>query len=131
MKLYHGTNKQFTQALSNSSDFIDVSKGRGELGQGFYLHDRIGLVKMWAFSKFNTQSSVIEFEIDDFEYSDLNIHIIKKAEIVIEIYKTDQRKLFDCDVVEGPFMNIESRIQYKFESRKGEVLLNKSITRIK
>lgn len=130
MKLYHGTNSEFTNKLQSKLDIIDVSIGRGELGKGFYTSPDCGLVSIWAYGKHKEKASIIEFTLDEFEYMKLDIHMIKLRSEVRDIYFSDQHKIFNVDVVEGPYWTIESRIQHKFESRKSEILLNKSISRI-
>lgn len=67
MIYYHGTDA--TSALTIASHKIDVTKGGGELGQGFYVGSLLHKAFAWAYNKSSKQKGkVVEFNINDDDF---------------------------------------------------------------
>ena len=60
MYLYHGSDEVTVKSLINGK--IDVTKGGGEIGRGFYLGDMLHVAKAWAWNKHDSKV-VLEVEV--------------------------------------------------------------------
>jgi len=136
MKYYHGTNKKHDQEIIGPPPQIDVSKGRGELGQGFYVTSEPWIAKSWAVGKHGiSDASVIEisFEGKEIEVMQMNSHILATQNDVIGnwigLERTKRTKTFKFgkDIIDAPFATLDSARQYKFESKNAERILNNAI----
>lgn len=132
MKLYHGTDKKFSNLVMSLPNQIDRTKGGGELGMGFYAGNNLAMAVIFAKGKYgNSDASVIEFDIDKTEFSKLDMKLVKTRKNVFDIWrkiiesKKRHKYLYNTDVVVAPFATVEVAIQYKFESKKAERFINK------
>ncbi len=132
MELFHGTTEDNAKILLGPPNNVDVAKGRGELGKGFYLGNNISLAASLSKSRGQKNSAILKFIINEAEYVNLNIHVINRRQVVINKWKnliklkaTDQHK-FNFDVVVAPFATIDFAHQYKFESLRSQLFLNKT-----
>lgn len=89
MLTYHGTSKQ------NAKDIIDngvnISLGGGELGKGFYVGDLLHRAAAWAWNKYNSDLSVLIFDVDDSEFLKLDLLVLDFNE-AYELRKRLKRK---------------------------------------
>lgn len=134
---FHGTSLTNARKIVGSPNKIDVSLGRGELGQGFYTGTSIALAAIWAQIKYKNNGAVIKFEIDESEFVKLNGHVIKKRRGLKKLWNTlkNQKKTltykFGFDYIISPFATIvETGSQLKYESKKAENVLNNSKAKI-
>lgn len=132
MKLYHGTEKNFSNLVMSSPNQIDRTKGGGELGMGFYAGDNLAMAAIFAKGKYgNSEASVIEFDIDKTEFSKLHMIQVKTRKNVLNIWrkiivsKKRHKYLYNTDVVVAPYATVEFATQYKFESAKAEGFINR------
>jgi len=130
---YHGTSLANAKKIVGSPNQVDVTIGRGELGQGFYTGTSIALAAIWAHAKYKEKKAVIKFEISESDFIQLNGHFIKKRNILKRIWNdlidkgTTLTHKFGYDYVISPFATIEEiGSQLKFESKKAENKLNNS-----
>lgn len=130
---YHGTSLTNANKIVGSPNNVDVTLGRGELGQGFYTGTSIALAAIWAQSRHKKNSAVIKFEIRESDFIQLNGHLIKKRNILKRIWNdlidrgTTFTHKFGYDYVVSPFATVqEIGSQLKFESKKAENTLNNS-----
>ena len=133
MKLYHGTSQIFAQAIAGPPTNVDVTKGKGEMGMGFYLGDSLSLALTRAAGK--GLKSVLEFDIDNQSYAKLNLKQLSLKQVKKDW--TELRKLkitnsykYNVDVVFGPLATHPYACQYKFESIVAQNLLNSINTKI-
>lgn len=133
---YHGTSDSSANDLLDGR--IDISKGGGELGQGFYLGTALHVAKAWA-KQMHDCETVIEFQIDDndfwnFDIQSLNeIEAIERRSIIRARGETRSFK-FNKDIVWGPIVGGPKVYsdQHKWESPNGERFLNgSSVLRVK
>lgn len=130
MKSYHGTSSK--NASSIVSGTIDVKKGGGELGRGFYSGEHLHEAKAWAFHVSEDKTSnVIEITTADDDIDPLDLKLMDTSEAGLRRhYIRNNGKtrtfLFNKDMVWAPIVGSEkvSGDQYKWESNNVETLLN-------
>lgn len=130
MYLYHGTSKEFVNDLTSGK--IDITKGGGEFGQGFYVGNNLHLVSAWAWQKFQENMSIVEYEINDSSLPTLRILILSKTQAKAIRYKLvkkrRKRQLYfkDNDLVIGPVVGrpFSDYSQFVFVSKDGECYIN-------
>lgn len=130
ISVYHGTDRQTATQMVSVPNFIDRTRGGGELGMGFYAGDSVAIAAAFAQSKFPFQEGVVRIDIEDTDLAKLQVHLVKRRERVFlfwrRIIRLGQRfsYLFGKDIVVAPFATIDICMQYKFESERAEVLVN-------
>lgn len=132
MIYYHGTDA--TSALTIASHKIDVTKGKGELGKGFYVGNQMHRAFAWAYHKNPKNYNVVRFVIDAEALLQLDIIFVDReyaekewAKMKSEDYeKTEENYEYHHDAVWAPVIggNIDNMNQIKFESQKGESFIN-------
>ena len=70
--LYHGTKRVFAIAMAATPGTIDVTRGRGEFGRGFYTQDSIGNASRRGYLLYGNTGSMLVLTIDDHAYRRLN-----------------------------------------------------------
>lgn len=135
MKYYHGTNKIYDKSILGPPPEIDVDKGGGEIGQGFYTTNDPWIAKTWAIGKHGTvDASVIEisFEGNESQAMRMDSYLIRTVNDLIGnwigLIRTRETRTFKFgyDIIDAPFATIDFARQYKFESKKAENILNNS-----
>lgn len=137
MTSYHGTSINSANNIVGPPSNIDVTRGGGELGRGFYVGENISLAKGIAIGKHGqANAAVIKFDINDADYVRLNVRNIHRRQFVNQLWQilnTAGQKylyLFNVDVVCAPFATIDFSYQYKFESANAQTILNNSVKQI-
>lgn len=133
---YHGTSDLFANDLLEGR--VDISKGGGELGQGFYLGTALHVAKAWAKQMYGCET-VIEFQVDDddfwnFDILSLNINEALEHRSTIRARGATRSFKFNKDIVWGPIVGGPKVYsdQHKWESLSGESFLNSSsVLRVK
>lgn len=129
---FHGTSKEFADIIIGPPSNVNLNKGKGELGKGFYTGSSIALAAIWARTRHKENGVVIEFDIPKANFVQLKGAVIKTQHEVVthweelKITKKVKDFMFDnCDYIMAPFATIElTGHQYKFESKKAEEELN-------
>lgn len=134
MIVFHGTDITSANSILKR---VDVTKGGGELGRGFYLGENVALAASLSKGKFGGNSKVVKFDINDSEFVKLDIRTINKARYVYRTWQSLLRRkkaftyLYNSDVICAPYATINFSYQYKFESASAENVINlHSIKRI-
>ena len=130
MKLYHGTSKNCELDLINGR--VDVTKGGGEFGQGFYTSNKVYLVSAWSWHKFKQKMSVITYDVDDSKLMCVRIKQLSQKQATNkrkDIQKRQmKRKLVfeDYDLVIGPVVGkpYANYLQFVFVGPDGQVFIN-------
>jgi hypothetical protein len=129
MKLYHGTTRSAAVQIVGPPPSVDVTRGGGELGRGFYMGESLALAKMRAMGKSKSSACVIEVELDEAAYLALEIRCLKPDE-VRKLWKrlqqtgtTNDFVFGDVDIVYGQLATW-SEPQHKFESAVSQKCLN-------
>lgn len=133
MIVFHGTNASAAAAIAGPPPCIDVTRGSGELGQGFYVGDSISLAVAWAKGRFGAiEGKVVQIDVDNSAYATLNILVIQRRRYVwwhwkyLAFKKTRATHMSGYDAVCAPFATLDMSIQIKFESVAAEKVLNAS-----
>lgn len=132
MEVYHGTDVSSAKIIFGPSQGIDVSLGRGELGQGFYTGTEPFMAATLARGRYEENAVVIQISLNLSEYLKLTSVIVKKQHVLKKhwdlLKKNHETKTFKYgkDVVVAPFATFDIAIQYKFETLKAQDLLNSS-----
>jgi hypothetical protein len=118
---YHGTNILVATRLASNPSAVDITRGGGELGRGFYLGESVALAAAWAQGRFS-DPAVLQVGLSDTEYVRLSILTLKQNEVLIkwqELKKTGRTRLFvfGFDVIYAPFATYPAW-QHKFETTK-------------
>lgn len=131
MKRYHGTD---SLSADNILKNINVSRGRGELGQGFYVGNLAHQAAIWAYKKGNqnhTGYSVICFEICDCDFAKLRRKYLTRKQAKdkrkeLRRARTQCTYRFNVDAVVAPIVgrDIPHFMQIKFEGNNGESFIN-------
>jgi hypothetical protein len=128
MDMYHGTDRKTTQKLAGGA--IDVTKGGGELGEGFYCGDILWRAKQWSVLSFNNPS-VLKLEVDDDEFLAQNPLMLNKSEAVAKRAEIKQAGAtrsykFNENAIWSPVVGIPSDDfnQIKWESPAAQTHLN-------
>ncbi|MFH6960639.1 hypothetical protein ACHRV1_24855 [Flavobacterium aquidurense] len=132
IKRYHGTSTASAAAIIGPPSLINLSLGGGELGVGFYVGVNVSLCAARAKSKYNSNTALIEFQIDKIDYDQLTLHNTWNRSQVKRLWRrlnrTGQRNIhiFGYDVIRAPYAVIFHSFQEKFESLKAKVTLESS-----
>lgn len=135
MIAYHGTDRTSANNIVGPPSNIDVTRGGGELGRGFYLGENIALAASLSKGKFGANGVVIKFDIDDSSYVRLNTKFLNRRQYVHRLWQSLIRRarafqhLFNVDVICAPFATIDFSYQYKFESQDAQNTLNNNSTK--
>lgn len=129
MDCYHGTHKSAAQALLNGA--VDVNKGGGELGKGFYGGELLWVAKTWAANRNGLNSAVVRWAISDDDYFGLEPHVLTRTEALahrssIKASGATRTHQFNRNVVWSPIVG-STRVdadQHKFEGQVSQDLLN-------
>jgi hypothetical protein len=133
MDQYHGTDK--STALSIIKNGVDITKGGGELGLGFYTGNYEWEAFNWNWHKYSDKGSVIQFKIAEDPFWKLDIQLLSVSDGMSRyksIKKGDETRsyLFNCDVVWATFFGYTPKCdnaeQMKFESKASQLFLNGS-----
>lgn len=130
MRYYHGTSSHNAAILSRGT--VDVTRGGGELGRGFYTGGFLHEAKAWAFHVSDSkQRNVVAFDTEDVEVEALDIEILDHRAASLRRFHIKQKEktrsyLFGKDMVWAPIVGSDrvSGDQYKWESAKASDLLN-------
>lgn len=131
MIAYHGTDQTSASSIVGPPSNVDVTKGGGELGRGFYLGENISLAAAIAIGKFGqANAAVIKVDTEDSAFVRLNVRTVHKRHAVVGLWQSLIKRrlaythLFGVDVVCAPFATIDFSYQYKFESTNAQTVLN-------
>lgn len=132
MVYYHGTNTKSASIIALHK--IDVTKGKGELGKGFYVGNQMHRAFAWAYHKNPKNYNVVRFDVESELLLQLDIIFVDReytekewAKMKSEDYeKTEDNYKYHHDAVWAPVIggNIDNMNQIKFESLKGQTFIN-------
>ena len=129
---YHGARRRpDATAMVGPPGTIDVTRGGGEFGRGFYTQDSKANALTWVLNC--PQSCVMEVDIDDQEFAALSIRALshKKAWRLTQRLQANHTKdtyVAGVDAIVGPLNGSRYIDQQKFESATAQTLLNGSKT---
>jgi hypothetical protein len=112
---------------------IDVTRGRGEFGSGFYTQDSSGNAARRAQTIYGNQSAVLILTVDEHAYHALNfrrltLNMAQKLNAQLRANNTQGSYTTVHDAVVGPLVRQPIIEQQKFQSMHAQVLLNGPLT---
>lgn len=130
--LYHGTSLPFAMAMAGTpttAGTIDVMRGRGEFGRGFYSQGSSGNAARRGQTLYGNNSAVLVLTIDDQEYHALNFRrlTLNMAQHLNQRLRTTQTQdtyATAHDAIVGPLVGQPRIEQQKFQSLHAQNLLN-------
>lgn len=130
MDTYHGTSSKNAANLVKGN--VDVNRGGGELGQGFYTGERLYLAKAWAFQiSGDARQNVVEFSKPDAEVASLTLEVLDHGSAALKRHHLRRARAtrtfqFGVDMVWAPIVGTDRIVgdQCKWESKVAEKLLN-------
>lgn len=132
MRRFHGTDDIAAQDILNVG--IDVTRGGGELGQGFYVGNLAHQAATWAYHKGRRKCcgyKVIQFDIVDVDFDKLNRKYIdgetaRNLRKSLQMIKKQREYTYGTDAVIAPVVGryIPNFTQIKFEGEKGQTFIN-------
>jgi hypothetical protein len=131
--LYHGTSRAFATAMAGTTaadGIIDVSRGRGEFGRGFYTQSSSGNAYRRGQALYGgNNSALLVLDIADVAYHGLGFQrlTLNRAQMLdatLRINNTQGAYTTSHDVMVGPLINQPRIQQQKFQSANAEGLLN-------
>jgi hypothetical protein len=132
--VYHGTSRAFAKTIAANPGAIDVHKGRGEFGRGFYTQDSISNASRRGYLLYGKgKAAVVALTIDDSAYHALRfmrltINSTQKLNAKLRRQKATRTYVTVHDVIIGPLVNQPKITQQKFQSVAAKDLLNGSST---
>ncbi|SRR6266446_2615017 len=133
--LYHGTSRAFAVAMAGSpaAGTIDVTRGRGEFGRGFYAQGSSGNAARRGQTLYGNNSAVLVLTIDNTAYHALNLRrlTLNMAQMLnaqLRASNTQHRYTTAHDAIVGPLVYQPRIEQQKFQSVNARKLLNGPLT---
>jgi hypothetical protein len=128
-EFFHGTRSDFAKTIVGGG--IDVSKGSGEFGCGFYTQCGRTDAWSWAIARWGDkgEAAVVRLDVTEAEWDGLKkkgpLTHKKSNELRATAKKQGQSKyVCGTDVVIGTIQNRPKKEQQKFESSRSENELN-------
>jgi hypothetical protein len=134
--VYHGTSWAFATAMAGTAaagGTIDVTRGRGEFGRGFYTQDSSGNAARRGQTLYGNNSAVLVLTIDDDEYHALNLKrlTLNMAQMLnagLRGQGSQHSYTTAHDAIVGPLVKQPRIEQQKFQSAGAQTLLNGRLT---
>jgi hypothetical protein len=132
MEQYHGTNKNF--AINIATGRIDVNRGGGELGKGFYTGDLAHLAFALAWHNYGKDKAVVTFSIGDDDFLNLSPHCLSfsatsKLRKKIKMRRETRTFILNVNAIWAPVVGkrLNNFNQIKYESQVSEDFMNSSL----
>ena len=133
--LYHGTSRANAQAMAGTAaaGTIDVTRGRGEFGRGFYTQRSSGNAARRAHTLYGRNAAVLVLAIDDHAYHSLNFRrlTLNMAQMLngrLRANNLQHTYVTPHDAIVGPLVYQPRIEQQKFQSENAQALLNGPLT---
>lgn len=134
--LYHGTSRAFAVAMAGASaagGTIDVTRGRGEFGRGFYTQDSSGNAARRGQTLYGNNSAVLILTIDHPAYHALNfrrltLNMAQMLNARLRARNAQHTYTTVHDAIVGPLVRQPKFEQQKFQSTHAQMLLNGPLT---
>jgi hypothetical protein len=125
---YHGTTLEAATAMATNPGAVDVTRGAGEFGRGFYTQSSVSNAMRWARGR-SPDGCVLSLRINDDEFARLDRRTLDLKRAIrltrsLRGSKTTATYTMGCDVVEGPLGGNVAITQWKYESDDSQALLN-------
>lgn len=123
---FHGTSLSVATVLQAGG--VDVTRGEGEFGRGFYTQKSSSEAMRWAQGR-HRDGAIVEFRVSAAAYGTLSVKALdlKKARALTRRLASPVKRrtyLSGRDVMIGPLNGNDRNPQAKFESGAAQVVLN-------
>lgn len=132
---YHGTSRAFATAMAGTPAVgaIDVARGRGEFGRGFYTQDSSGNAARRGQTLYGNNSAVLILAIDDRAYHALNfrrltLNMGQMLNAHLRANNAQNTYTTAHDAIIGPVVHQPRIEQQKFQTNNVQTLLNGTLT---
>jgi hypothetical protein len=131
--LYHGTSQTLATAMAGNlaaAGTIDVTRGRGEFGRGFYTQSSSSNAYRRGQSLYGSNNSaMLVLDIDDVSYHGLSFQrlTLNRAQALNTALRNNNTQgtyTTNHDVIIGPLVSQARIEQQKFQTVGAETLLN-------
>ncbi|HLN30105.1 MAG TPA: hypothetical protein VK395_20345 [Gemmataceae bacterium] len=134
--LYHGTNRAFATAMAGTpaaGGTVDVTRGRGEFGRGFYTQDSTGNAARRGQGIYGDNSAVLILNIDNLAYHALNfrrlnLNMARRLDAQLRASHMQHAYTTVHDAIIGPLVGMPGIEQQKFQTQNARTLLNGPLT---
>lgn len=128
LRMYHGTSLAHAQAIIGPPPTLDVTRGRGEFGRGFYFGDSRGFAMTWASNRYREPALVEAAPEEDRLMALKHKKLDADQSDALRAAVGSDKKTYLCgiDLVIGTVKNNPRRLQYKFESEDAQAFLHES-----
>lgn len=130
-RLYHGTRRADAVAMAGPPGTIDVTRGGGEFGRGFYAQGSKSNALTWVQHRIPAAQSpcLLQLDVDDQQHAALSSRTLTRKKAIsltkrLRAAGTTGTHLEGVDVVIGPLNGSNWIEQQKFESGTAQTLLN-------
>ena len=129
--LYHGTSRAFATAMAGTAGFgtIDVTRGRGEFGRGFYAQDSISGAFRRGQLLYGNNAAILVLTLNNHAYHALTfrrltLQSVQRLDAILTGNNTRHSYATADDVIVGPLVGNARIVQQKFQSMTAQALLN-------
>jgi hypothetical protein len=135
--VFHGTGLNDAVLMAGPPGQIDVTRGGGEVGRGFYTQYSERNALRWALRvsvRLNGAPCVLRVDVDDATWGAFDIVYLDAntgPALTDQLDQAGERHTYvngTCDLLEGPIAGDVARIQHKFESDPAQAVLNGPLT---
>jgi hypothetical protein len=132
IELYHGTSRAHAVAMAAvppNPGTIDVTRGRGEFGRGFYTQDSVANAFRRGQVLYGNTAAILVVAIDSHAYHALSFkrltyNAAKQLDAKLTGNGTRHTYTTAQDVIVGPLVSQPSIMQQKFQTANAQTLLN-------
>jgi hypothetical protein len=134
--LYHGTSRALATRMAGiraGVGTINVTRGRGEFGRGFYTQDSSGNAARRGQTLYGNKSAVLVLSIDNHGYHALNLwrltlNMAQMLNARLRAHNEHQTYTTTHDAIVGPLVYQPRIEQQKFQTGNAQTLLNGPLT---
>ncbi len=130
--LFHGTDHATAAVLADRTSQVDVTRGGGEFGCGFYVAYSAPVALRFAIGRFGVaKARALQLSVDAATLTGLTWKILtakeaKKLRQRLRNAKTTRTHAVGADAVRGPIEGQPHDLQCKFEGPRSRAILNDS-----
>jgi hypothetical protein len=134
---FHGTSRVFATAMPGTTaggGTIDVSRGRGEFGRGFYTQTSSGNAARRGQTLYGNNSAALVLSIDDrtchaLNFKRLSINMAQMLNAQLRASNTQHTYATVHDAIVGPLVRQPMIEQQKFQTKNARDLLSGTLTK--
>jgi hypothetical protein len=127
--VFHGTSRATANTIVGPPASIDVSRGNGEFGVGFYCGSSKSAALMWASAR-SPEPAIVSVSVSEGGYAGLRVRELSADQAATmrtqarRAIKIGEAYVAAVDVVVGPVVGRPNLEQVKFESATAQNTLN-------